>query len=169
MMKYVTFAILFFLLSPGVLLTLPPVGKKIWMSGETSFVASIVHAIVFVGIVYLLSQYGFIEGFACGSAPAAGSADATSSRCANKACDMSNHRFIVRDRKVLPTNNAVINTSNVNKFFMKPDGKNFATTAGTELNSYNGLRYVGVKNDVLSGFRQPNGIMQFPRCAQLRR
>ncbi len=66
MMKYLTFAILFFLLSPGVLLTLPPVGKKIWMSGKTSLVASVVHAIVFVGIIYLLNQYGFIEGFIAG-------------------------------------------------------------------------------------------------------
>ncbi len=64
MMKYVVLAILFFVLSPGVLLTLPPVGKKIWMSGQTSMVAAAVHAIVFAVVLYLLSQYGMIEGFA---------------------------------------------------------------------------------------------------------
>ncbi len=62
-MKYVTLAILFFLLSPGVLLTLPPVGKKIWMSGETSVMAAFVHAIVFAGLLYILHQQGMIEGF----------------------------------------------------------------------------------------------------------
>jgi hypothetical protein len=63
MMKYVTLAILFFLLSPGVLLTLPPVGKKIWMSGETSVMSAFVHAIVFAGLLYFLHQQGLIEGF----------------------------------------------------------------------------------------------------------
>lgn len=65
MMKYLTLAVLFFLLSPGILLTLPPIGKNIWMSGKTSVVASIVHALVFVSIVYLLQSYSLIEeGFA---------------------------------------------------------------------------------------------------------
>lgn len=67
MMKYVVLAILFFVLSPGVLLTLPPVGKKIWMSGQTSMVAAAVHAIVFVVVLCLLSQYGIIEGFKAAS------------------------------------------------------------------------------------------------------
>lgn len=61
---YIVLAILFVLLSPGVLLTLPPVGKKIFMSGQTSVVSALVHAIVFVGILYLLESYGFLEGFA---------------------------------------------------------------------------------------------------------
>jgi hypothetical protein len=64
MMKYITLAILFFLLSPGVLLTLPPVGKKIWMSSETSVMSAFVHAIVFAGLLYVLHQQGFVEGFA---------------------------------------------------------------------------------------------------------
>jgi hypothetical protein len=63
MMKYITLAILFFLLSPGVLLTLPPVGKKIWMSGQTSVMSAFVHAIVFAGLLYVLHQQGFVEGF----------------------------------------------------------------------------------------------------------
>lgn len=62
-MKYITLAILFFLLSPGVLLTLPPVGKKIFMSGETSITAAFVHAIVFAGLLYLLHYHGMIERF----------------------------------------------------------------------------------------------------------
>ena len=39
--------LLFVLLSPGVLLTLPPIGGKIFMSGKTSLVAVLVHAVVF--------------------------------------------------------------------------------------------------------------------------
>ncbi len=39
--------VLFVLLSPGVLLTLPPIGGKVWMSGKTSLLAVAVHAVVF--------------------------------------------------------------------------------------------------------------------------
>ena len=39
--------LLFILLSPGVLLTLPPVGSKILMSGKTSLIAVLVHAVIF--------------------------------------------------------------------------------------------------------------------------
>ena len=39
--------VLFILLSPGVLLTLPPIGGKIFMSGKTSLIAVLVHAVVF--------------------------------------------------------------------------------------------------------------------------
>lgn len=59
MYSYLCLAILFFLLSPGVLLTLPPVGKKIWMSGMTSTTAAFVHAIVFAGIIYLCDSQEF--------------------------------------------------------------------------------------------------------------
>ena len=46
--------VLFILLSPGLLLTLPPVGKKIFMSCQTSTVAVLVHAVVFyLALVYL--------------------------------------------------------------------------------------------------------------------
>lgn len=63
-MKYLVLAILFFVLSPGVLLTLPPVGKKIWMSRETSITSALVHAVVFVGILYLIQQNTqWVEGF----------------------------------------------------------------------------------------------------------
>ena len=65
MMKYLVLAILFFVLSPGVLLTLPPVGKKIWMSGQTSITSALVHAFVFVGILYLIQKNTkWVEGFA---------------------------------------------------------------------------------------------------------
>jgi len=39
--------VLFILISPGVLLTLPPVGGKIFMSGKTSLIAVLVHAVIF--------------------------------------------------------------------------------------------------------------------------
>ncbi len=62
-MQYVYLALLFFVLSPGVLLTLPPVGKKIWMSGQTSCMAAFVHAIVFVGVLWLIREYRVVEMF----------------------------------------------------------------------------------------------------------
>lgn len=60
--------ILFVLLSPGVLVTLPPVGPKIWMSGKTSLIAVLVHAIVFYVLLSFRRQIPVInvifEGFA---------------------------------------------------------------------------------------------------------
>ena len=57
--------VLFVLLSPGVLLTLPPVGGQVFMSGKTSLIAVLVHAVIFV---LILSQLDFelddgTEGF----------------------------------------------------------------------------------------------------------
>ena len=54
--------LLFILLSPGFLLTIPPVGKSIFMSGQTSVTAILVHALIFTGILYGLSTVK--EGFA---------------------------------------------------------------------------------------------------------
>lgn len=42
-----TETLLFVLLSPGLLLTLPPVGKKVFASCKTSVAAILVHALVF--------------------------------------------------------------------------------------------------------------------------
>ena len=58
------YATLFFvLLAPGVLLTLPPKSKGIFMSGQTSMLAVLVHAVVFyVVLKYLLPMVG-VEGF----------------------------------------------------------------------------------------------------------
>jgi Protein of unknown function (DUF3339) len=49
--------LLFILLSPGLLLTLPPVGKKVFMSGKTSVVAVLVHAAVFYIVYMVLESY----------------------------------------------------------------------------------------------------------------
>jgi hypothetical protein len=55
--------LLFVLLSPGVLLTLPPKGKGIYMSGQTSLVAVLVHAVVFAIAFNYLRGTGMFEGF----------------------------------------------------------------------------------------------------------
>jgi hypothetical protein len=59
--------LLFILLSPGVLLTLPPIGGKIWMSGKTSLVAVLVHAVVFYVLLSMRRQIPVLnvvfEGF----------------------------------------------------------------------------------------------------------
>ncbi len=61
--------LLFILLSPGVLLTLPPISGKIWMTGKTSMAAVLVHAVVFGLALYLLKSYYYMEAFAnCGAA-----------------------------------------------------------------------------------------------------
>lgn len=59
--------LLFILLSPGVLLTLPPVGGKIFMSGKTSLLAVLVHAVVFYVLLSMRRQIPVVnmifEGF----------------------------------------------------------------------------------------------------------
>ena len=52
--------ILFVLLSPGLLLTIPPVSRGLFMSCETSTLAIIVHAVVFA-IVYSFLRRTFPE------------------------------------------------------------------------------------------------------------
>ena len=67
--------VLFILLSPGLLLTLPPVGKKVFMSCQTSVAAILVHALVFaVALKYLpyipvLNQLDGFQGKNNGSGP----------------------------------------------------------------------------------------------------
>lgn len=55
---YLLSAVLFFLLTPGVLLTLPagPSGQ-IWMSREMTLTAAAVHAVVFVIVKYALHKF----------------------------------------------------------------------------------------------------------------
>jgi hypothetical protein len=55
--------VLFLLLQPGLLLTIPPVGKKIWMSGKTSITAIMVHALIFAAIIYFKSSIPILRDF----------------------------------------------------------------------------------------------------------
>ncbi len=70
-MNWFVLAALFFLLSPGVVLTLPPVGRDILFSGRTSVPAAIVHSLVFVLVVSYLQSYipSLLEGFLTCTAP----------------------------------------------------------------------------------------------------
>ena len=54
--KFVSLAVLFALLSPGLLLTLPAGSKGIFMSGQTSVAAALVHAVVFAA-VYMIGSH----------------------------------------------------------------------------------------------------------------
>jgi hypothetical protein len=56
---------LFVLLSPGLLLTIPPGKGGVWMSGKTSVASVLVHAVIFAVASYYLSQYynSFVSGF----------------------------------------------------------------------------------------------------------
>ena len=55
--------LLFILLSPGFLLTIPPVGKKVLMSGQTSITAVLVHSLIFAGFIYGFKTMNNFEGF----------------------------------------------------------------------------------------------------------
>jgi hypothetical protein len=50
--------ILFILLSPGILVTLPPVGKM-WNSSETSTLAVLVHGAIFFVILKMIANDTF--------------------------------------------------------------------------------------------------------------
>ena len=56
-MYHLLCGLLFFLLSPGVLLTIPPGSKGLFVSGQTSILAAAVHALVFVLVCYLAWTY----------------------------------------------------------------------------------------------------------------
>lgn len=59
--------LLFVLLSPGLLLTIPAEGKKVWMSGRTSVMAVLVHALIFAAVLmYLKKMEKKEEGFTAG-------------------------------------------------------------------------------------------------------
>ena len=60
MVSIVAAAMLFIILSPGFLLTLPPVGGKLFMSYKTSLFSILVHSLVFAVGIYFLNQ---IEAF----------------------------------------------------------------------------------------------------------
>jgi hypothetical protein len=53
---------LFVLLSPGVLLTLPPGSRGVFFSGQTSLAAAVVHGLVFVLVCCYFRRS--LEGFA---------------------------------------------------------------------------------------------------------
>jgi hypothetical protein len=55
--------ILFVALSPGMFLSIPPVGGRWWMTGKMSLKAVFVHAVVFAVILWLARRSG-AEGFA---------------------------------------------------------------------------------------------------------
>lgn len=81
--------LLFVLLSPGVLLTLPPKGKGVWMSGQTSLTAVLVHAVVFIVAYNYLKGSGIFEGFMADTAPQMCQADTDCSGgkvCRSGAC-----------------------------------------------------------------------------------
>ncbi len=49
--------LIFFLLSPGILLTIPPGSKGLFMSRQTSIIAAAVHAVVFVIVHHIVNAY----------------------------------------------------------------------------------------------------------------
>ena len=61
-MNILVLTLLFILLSPGVLVTLPPVGNTIFCSGKTSLSAVLVHAVVFYIVAAFILPH-VIEGF----------------------------------------------------------------------------------------------------------
>lgn len=66
-MNWFALAALFFVLSPGVLLTIPPGPKGLFRSGQTSVAAALVHALVFVLVLsfcrrWFFSSEGFLSG-----------------------------------------------------------------------------------------------------------
>jgi hypothetical protein len=81
--------LLFFVLSPGVLLTLPPGSKGVFMSRQTSLLAAFVHAIVFVVVGGAILRYYNVslEGFgAAAGAACEKDADCASNKCKEKKC-----------------------------------------------------------------------------------
>lgn len=49
--------LLFIILSPGLLLTIPPQDKGLFMSGQTSVISILVHSVVFAVLFFLLRKF----------------------------------------------------------------------------------------------------------------
>ena len=62
MLSIISAAFLFIILSPGFLLTLPPVGGKIFMSYKTSLFSILVHSLVFAVGLYFLNEVEAFRG-----------------------------------------------------------------------------------------------------------
>ena len=62
-MSILHYMILFVLLQPGLLLTLPAVGRSVFMSGKMSVQAVMVHALIFALVVNVFRRWGYFEGF----------------------------------------------------------------------------------------------------------
>ena len=62
--------LLFVALQPGVLLTLPAVGRSVFMSGKMSVQAVMVHALIFALVVHFFRRGRYFEGFATAPSPA---------------------------------------------------------------------------------------------------
>lgn len=60
MISIITASFLFIILSPGFLITLPPVGGKLFMSYKTSLYSILVHSLVFAAAVFF---FNYIEAF----------------------------------------------------------------------------------------------------------
>ncbi len=63
MEKYLVLTILFILLSPGILLNLPPIQGKWWMTEKTSYLCVFIHMILFVFIYKCLEGLVIREDF----------------------------------------------------------------------------------------------------------
>ena len=85
-MLHLVAGVLFFLLSPGVLLTIPAGSRGLLASGQTSVLAAAVHAIVFVAALYALHTFLNVEGFVVGGCPGV--------RCANQGGRCDNGSFM---------------------------------------------------------------------------
>ncbi len=68
-MSVLAMMLLFIALQPGILLTLPAVGRRVFMSGKMSVQAVFVHALVFAVVLHFLRRGGYFEGFAGPIAP----------------------------------------------------------------------------------------------------
>lgn len=62
-MSVIAMMLLFVALQPGVLLTLPAVGRSVFMSGKMSVQAVMVHALIFALVVHFFRRGGYFEGF----------------------------------------------------------------------------------------------------------
>jgi hypothetical protein len=83
-------AVLFFVLSPGVLLTLPPGSKGVFMSRQTSLLAAAIHALVFAIVTAYFNTS--LEGFG----KRIGDSCKKSTECSSGTCDKKTKKCIAQ-------------------------------------------------------------------------
>ncbi len=54
MYQIIIYAILFFILSPGIFINIPPIHNLYWMTNKTDILSAFLHAIIFSIIIYII-------------------------------------------------------------------------------------------------------------------
>lgn len=128
--------LLFVALQPGILVTLPAVGRSVFMTGKTSVHAVFVHALVFMLVIHLLRRGGYLEGFSASGPWRIPSATVLFPNASSTAkSDWAKYTAMLKSPSI--TLNSVISMYNtVNSRYLTALKNTKSTTRNADINTY---------------------------------